>query len=436
MRRDKAAALATAKKAFSRLGGFAVTALISGAVNVATIPLVVGSVGAQAWASIAAGQAVGIVGSIFVQLGWGVTGPAVIATTRDDVKRARIYLESLIYRGAMLPVIVLPVALTSWYVVPSEYSLAASVAGVGSVLLGLTASWYFVGRGDPASLLKLDTIPRVLATCAGAGMLLVYPSALLFSAAIVVSSILPLIFASITIWRTARRADSHKHLFGGWVRTRELIVEQTPGVVSSIVSQTYKYLPLIVISALRPDQAAAFALIDRIVKFGIAAVKPVSQSLQAWVPAGGEGLLASRAQKAMGIASLAALVACLTFLFVGPWVTGLLGTDAIQMSYWLLVPAALILGLSALTQTGLQSLLALRKGGAVAWAVTAAGIVGTALLWPAVLVFGAVGALSCLLIAESVFLILQLVIIRRTVRIAGSTLDAKNQVESLKSSNL
>ena len=416
MQKRKLAALARVKKGLSRLSGFALTALISGVVNVATIPLVVGSVGAQAWASIATGQAVGVVGSIFIQLGWGVTGPAAIAMTRDESQRVRMYLESLIYRCSILPVIVVPVAVISWCVVPADYSLPASVAGVGSALLGLTASWYFVGKGDPASLLKLDTIPRVLATCIGAAFLLIYPSALVFSGAIVASSLLPFLIASVTIRRSARGTDSHKHVYGGWPRTRDLIAEQTPGIVSSVVSQTYKYLPLIVISALRPDQAAAFALIDRLVKFGIAAVKPVSQSLQAWVPAAGEKQISIRAKKAMGLAGIAALIACSAFLMAGPFIAKLLGTDAIELSLWLFVPAALTLGLSALSQTGLQSLLALRKGGAVAWAVSTAGIVGTALLWPAITLHGALGALLCLFIAELVFLVLQLVVIRRSTQ--------------------
>ena len=382
----------------------------------ATIPIVVGAIGAQAWAAIAAGQAVGVIGSIFIQLGWGVTGPAEIAATPDAAKRTYIYRESLYYRFAVTLPVIIVISAISWHVVPAQYSLISAIAGAGSAMLGLTASWYFVGKGAPISLLRLDTLPRVLSVIVGSALLLVYPDAIIFAVAVLFSSVLPLLMASMAIRRESRELGEDSKVDFSWSRGKEILSYQAPGIVSSVISQSYKFLPLILISAIRPDHAAAYALIDRIIKFAIAAIKPVAQSLQAWVPGAGTDRVIPRIWVAMSIAGCAGGVAGCSFLVVGPMVANFLGAEAIELSYGFYLPAALVLSSSALTQMGMLSLLALGRRTSLATSVAFGGFAGLAVLYPAVKQLGALGGLYCLLFAELVVLAVQLSILHHSFR--------------------
>ena len=90
-----------------------------------------------------------------------MSGPAAVATA-DALGRRTEYWESLrtrgasafryrrLRRGAML-------------VVQTSPGLAA-LGAISTATIGLTASWYYVGTGQPYRLLFLETVPRVLGT--------------------------------------------------------------------------------------------------------------------------------------------------------------------------------------------------------------------------------------------------------------------------------
>lgn len=415
-------------KIVSRMGGFGATALLSGLINVATIPIVVGAVGADAWASIAAGQAVGIIGSIIMQLGWGVTGPAEIAAAHDEHERRSIYFESIAFRMLTVPPILAVVSVVAWHIVPSAYSMPSSIAGAGSALLGLTAAWYFVGKGDPVAMMKLDTLPRILSTAIGAGLLILYPNENVFALAILVSSVLPFVMASRVI---SKGSDSP---FKGRVnlpRTREVLREQAPGIIASVVSQGYRYLPLILITLVRPREAAVFALVDRILKFAEAGVKPLSQALQSWVPADGPDRLLARVRTAMFVAIFAGGISFLLFLVGAPFVSDLLGADSIVITNRYYYPAALALGFIVVTQMGMLALLALGYRPLVAWSVSIGGGIALIALWPAVTWLGAVGGLYCLALGEWVVLVIQIAVLIRHQKLSNRLRNNKGTTENI-----
>lgn len=58
-----------------KLSYFFLSVVVSAGTNLGTIPLVIGAVGAESWASIAAGQALGSIASVILGLGWGFQVP-------------------------------------------------------------------------------------------------------------------------------------------------------------------------------------------------------------------------------------------------------------------------------------------------------------------------------------------------------------------------
>ena len=55
---------------------------LNGAISLITIPIVTGIVGADHWASMATGQAIGASFAVIVIFGWGLTGPVTVAARR------------------------------------------------------------------------------------------------------------------------------------------------------------------------------------------------------------------------------------------------------------------------------------------------------------------------------------------------------------------
>ena len=68
------------KKGLSRLSGFGLSAMISGFVAVAIIPVIIILAGTEGWSAVAIGQACGTVAAVFSGYGWAVTGPSSVAT--------------------------------------------------------------------------------------------------------------------------------------------------------------------------------------------------------------------------------------------------------------------------------------------------------------------------------------------------------------------
>ena len=74
---------------------------LNGAMSLITIPIVTGIAGADHWASMATGQAIGASFAVIVIFGWGLTGPVTVAGTAVAARPA-MYLDSLLARLVLL----------------------------------------------------------------------------------------------------------------------------------------------------------------------------------------------------------------------------------------------------------------------------------------------------------------------------------------------
>lgn len=402
------------KRGVSKVGGFALSAMLSGAANVVTIPFVVGAVGPTAWGAIATGQAAGAIGAVLVQMGWGVSGPAQVAKARTSEERLTIYKESLYFRLLILLPVAMIVFAVSWFVVPAEFAVASAIAGVGSALFGLSASWFIVGRSEPFKLIVLDTLPRAVVVVVGAVVVTYSQSPLVFSAFIVASSLFPFFLCTYVILTGAdaralpvRCPQERRYL-------RAIIGEQWPGVTTSLIASSYKYLPLLCISMLAPGYAPAYAVVDRVLKFAIAGVRPLSQALQGWVPKGSPSALAGRISVAYKVALVVGAGAGLGFVAIGPYLTHLVGDGQISLGVDIIVPASFALAFGTVAQTtGLACLMARGQAKTVAFSAGVGAGICLIIIWPAVISMGAVGAMWCVALAEAGVLLVQTVALFR-----------------------
>ncbi len=261
------------------LGLFGLSVVLNGGVSLISIPVIVAVVGAEPWASMATGQAIGASFGVLTIFGWGLTGPVTIAMARPE-GRPKIFLDSLFARAVLLvPLLGIQAAVT-FAIVPHEKGVAF-LAGVAMMLAGASANWYFTGESRPDRFLLLDTVPRVAGTLAGVIAVAATGELLYFALAQLAGAIIALVVSASVIFRGSRldiRAAAQ------WPTITRSLLDQRHGVVATAVFAAYTPAILALIALLVPALLPMFVLADRVGKFVAMAVSPLLQVFQGWVP--------------------------------------------------------------------------------------------------------------------------------------------------------
>lgn len=262
------------------VGLFGVSMALNGAMSLITIPIVTGIAGADHWASMATGQAIGASFAVVVIFGWGLTGPVTVAST-PAAARPAMYLDSLLARFVLLAPVLIAQLLVTIAIVPHE-KLVAYVAGVAMTLAGASANWFFIGEGRAGRFLVLDTVPRVAGTLAGALLLAATGDLLLFAVAQLAGSVVALGASAIVILR-GRGLDYRDA--ARTARIAATLREQRHGILATGMMAAFTPAVLAIVAVAAPVALPAFVLADRLAKFGGMAVSPLLQMFQGWVPA-------------------------------------------------------------------------------------------------------------------------------------------------------
>ena len=275
--------MSTAQRLLQRtrgLGLFGLSVVLNGGVSLISIPVIVAVVGAEPWASMATGQAIGASFGVLIIFGWGLTGPVTVAMARPE-GRPKIFLDSLFARAVLLvPLLGIQAAVT-FAIVPHEKAVAF-LSGVAMMLAGASANWYFTGESRADRFLLLDTVPRVTGNLAGVVAVAATGELLFFALAQLGGAVIALVVSASVIFRGSRldiRTAAH------WPTIIRSLLDQRHGIVATAVFAAYTPAVLALIALLVPALLPMFVLADRVGKFVAMAVSPLLQVFQGWVPA-------------------------------------------------------------------------------------------------------------------------------------------------------
>ncbi|MGO2938792.1 MAG: hypothetical protein ACTICQ_14685, partial [Glutamicibacter arilaitensis] len=404
-------------KGARRLGGFALSVATSGLVSLVTVPLLLHGLGANSWTAIATAQAVGSIAAILVQLGWGVLGPAEIAAVPRGVERQRAYAHSLVLRTlSFLCIGALSGAVTIAIVPASAGTWAVGMSAVGYAATGLSANWYFVGVGEPKKLLTLDSVPRAVLTLAGAVGTAYTSEAAWFAVGVMLASLVPFGLSSVGILRNETVRSLRGYFAEALSTMIPVLRHQSAGLSTSLVATLYKYLPMIAVTAVAPAAAPAFALLDRLVKFAVAAVRPFGQVMQGWIPSGGAEGIRGRARTAGKVSVAAGALAGAGFGVLAVPLASVLGLGQVQIDVWLAVTSGIILGSTVCSQTlGMACLVAMGKRRELFLSVASGAILCAIVVWPLTANLGAIGAGVSVALAEFTVATVQGVVLLRAL---------------------
>ncbi len=309
-----------------RIAGFAVPVAASTVLGVVAIPLLVSSLGAPTWGTLAVVQATAQVVGIVVAFGWGATGPSIVAMAQPQ-SRPQLYLDSIVARSFLFVICML--GGSAILVMLTRGDLAVSVAGLFAYLLPyLGASWYFVGEGRPWRLLVCDSLPTLLGTVGGLLVVVASHDLIHFLVLQASGSLCAAVVDAVVILRGTRLPLRLR------LRPRAVaasLMGQRHAVASVLTSGLYVNLPLLAVQVFVPSYVPTYALADRLFRYASIAFAPVQQFLQSWVPGGTrDGIGRRMTSAAMAGAAFGVLGGCAVAFLAKPllWILSAGSVDA------------------------------------------------------------------------------------------------------------
>ncbi|WP_207453788.1 lipopolysaccharide biosynthesis protein [Herbiconiux sp. SYSU D00978] len=396
-------------------GSYGFGILLSMSVNFLTIPIVIQATGAAAWAGLAVGQAVGSIAGVVIGLGWPLLGPAKVAAY-SDWERASYFRQSVLPRLTLLFIFAPLTYVALTFSSPANSETEANfVAALTALTLALGASWFLIGEARPLRLLSIDTIPRAGGTLAGAITLLLGGSLWAF---VLLQLLGAATACALTSFDVLRRYPKPAQAAP---KTADGLRSQLGPVGMSLTATLYVSAPLVILSLIAPAAAPVYAMADRLQRFALRALQPVSQAAQGYVPAGGDvPETIRRLRLALKYVAPLALMCGAALALALPAAGSLLSGGEVFVPWQLAAPLGVATSCVIVTGViGLSGLAPLGRFPAVFRSTMLGAVVGLSAAATLGMTNGAVGVGLAVALAEVTVLLYQLLALRAAIRTSG-----------------
>lgn len=273
--------LALGLRGAKRLSGFALNQLLLGVASLVLMPAVIGSAGLNTWSSIVLAQALAQVVATLVGCGYGVNGPAVVATlTTDDGVRYFRIAERVRF---VIAVPCFALMIGAMFIIPNPDPIAGLLGGAHIAIGAFSATFFYVGRSAPRWQLFAEICPRVALMLAGA-ICLVLGAPLLVGLALPAVGALVAVAVSNSTIRLSAKQETQTRVRLEIASIRSEMRNQLGPAASSILRGGRDALPVLVVTAIAAELVGAFGVFDRLVRQALGVMSSVTATLQGWVP--------------------------------------------------------------------------------------------------------------------------------------------------------
>ncbi len=382
---------------FRRSALFSLSIIASTLVGVFSIPVLVSTIGATQWGVLAVMQAVGQILAVVVAFGWGATGPSMVSA-RPQTERKAMFAVSLRFRGVLF-VLAAPVTVALCVTLTGTSVVNAALATVSYVLVGLSAAWYLVGTNRPLPLFVFDALPAVVGQVAGLIAVLMWGDMTAYLACTAAFTVIGI--ASSAIFVLTRSADGRARADepSPW---RSIVHEQAAGVSSTISASLWTGAPTVLVQLFAPAAVPVFAMIDRLLKYGVLALAPILQAVQGWVPESGRERTADRAITSIRISVVIGALGGLALALLSTPASELLTVGEAPVPWTLAAIAGFALLSECVSQvTGLSALVALGGSRYLAVSSIASAVLGIPIIAVLVVWLGLYGAVIGILVVAT-----------------------------------
>lgn len=379
----------------SRLSGFAAATLLTGVAGFATIPVLIAAGGAQTWAVLAFGQAIGGIGMVLIGWGWNISGAAEAALlTRDQANDA--LLRSIAIRLKLVVPVCAAAAAVAFVLAPSRPLIAATSAAAFS-LNGMSAAWFYTGMRAPRALIVREVIPRTGGIVLGMVACLVTRSIVPFPAFLAAGCL------SAVVLNVTGAGGRLGGLFAS--HGRDALPElrrQLPALATTLTSTLYLATPTIFVGLLAPQHLATIALADRLFKTVNMAASPVLNVLQGAIPSRDPAVFRQRVRKGLTAVVGLGIGGGVLFALGAPLVGPLISHGQTALPLAVTIPFGITVLATYLSQVvGLSCLITLGRVRSVAVSATVGAVIGVPVLLVGAALAGAAGAAVGEAVAES-----------------------------------
>lgn len=397
------------RRGLGKIIGFGLSMVLLAVASLVAIPSMVAASGATAWGMIATGQAVGAVGAVAVAYGWGMSGPARVARA-DLSRRLSEYVESVVCELLIFVPVGVVVFTVAW-LLGREWGLYAGVGALSTATVGLTASWFFVGRAQPYRLLVGETVPRVAGTGIGILFMQTGSSALVGVLWQLIGMVGAFVVCTVWIlrpWDAACRAAVHPR------SVRTVLWNQRHGLTATLVSAFYAAMPITIVTVLAPAVQPVYAVLDKVQRQVNAGLSPFTVVMQGWIPRAARGALHGRVRRALAVSAVCGVGLAVVMLIITPDLIRWLGGGQIRPASAAIALMVTITGVYLFESVVAKAALpALDRLGLAARASIAGMCVGLPLVAVGAVWLGTEGALAGILIGMVVRLMIELTAVIR-----------------------
>lgn len=274
--------LALIARGAGRLSGFAVSVVLLAVASLFLMPATIGAAGLHVWSSIVLAQALAQIAATVIGCGYGVIGPAVVATLPKIQAIGYFRLAQRTKFAIAVPC--LGLMAVAMFVIPNADPIAGLLGGAPLALNAFSAIFFYIGRAAPIWLLWAETAPRVLFMFAGTVSLQIGAPLLLGLALPVLGTVLGIAVSYYSIRNSATAEDlTDGEPFTSSGVLKEIRSQLRPAA-ASILRGGRDALPVLVLTAVAGGLVGAFGVFDRIQRQALGALTPLTSALQGWVP--------------------------------------------------------------------------------------------------------------------------------------------------------
>ena len=396
-----------------KLGGFGTSTLATSLVGLVAIPFVVSFAGPMVWGGIAVAQSIGGMAGVLISFGWDVMGPVKIASSRYQ-DRGQLFVDSLVWRLLLL-ISVLPPTLYLIAVWAPGNAVANSFSGAALIIGGVGSYWFYVGEGRAWRLFVVDTIPRCCGTLLGVLLLGFTGNIMYFAASQFVGGLLAIALAAVDILRRHENRRWRKSL----VLKRQTLIfkEQVLGVFIAAALSVYSNAPLAILAGLAPTSVPVYAMADKVTRFAVRAMSPLTQVAQSAVPSLDVEKQAQNIVLATKVSVFGAITSGLLMALALPWGAHVLSAGKIDVPFVVSSAFGVILASIVFSEiSGLASLMALGRAKLVAVSVSGGLFVAVPIVFVFASLWGAAGAAWGLAACQLAVALFQFAALRNALR--------------------
>ena len=388
------------RKALFRLVSLSLAAALSALSPLVVIPVVSGEFGVPGWTSVAVGQSIGAGAAVLLSFGWSLAGPVAIVG-QGRMRRTHI-LRNALSSQLMVAAVVIPAASAIAYVVAPAFQTTALLTAAVTGIFGMLPGWYFLGTKSASRYLAFYTAPQVVGAVLGALLLLVSNNLVVLP---IVQLAVVAAWLELVLWVETRSMGIPRKYFSVGNIRRTLRKQFSLGS-TQVASAVYINLPVAIFAASTPIGLAVFSGGDRLYRFALTALNPLTQTFQtATLHQRGPAMHRSM-RKAVATHAGVGLVAGGGFLLVVEPVSRLLYSGTLHIPFNVAALYAACIVVVMITRSlGANVLAVLRAGRVMMISSSLAAVVALVAIPVLAVRFGAIGGVAAVLIAETVVLV-------------------------------